>query len=235
MLAANDRYLLQHFKGLLSAKILDDTYRHFKSIEASRQSELRSETDEQRVRIGSATDALRFDQMWYEPWRHVNSDNIARLRPFTWLLYPVQLRHVTAAGHLVPWHQDIGYVRRMKRIHSQLITCFVPIDPDPTKGSTLEFARGSFDEFSHKPAGDHGAVIEQDFSNTVHFQLARGDAIVFGDHVPHRTIPSADGNIDRRSFEYRLVVPSQALDDKDYFDIESRCFVRTDGSKRDQI
>jgi hypothetical protein len=236
MLAANDRYLLRHMDGLFSAQILEQTYRHFESIEASRQNDLRTETDEQRVRIGSATDALRFDAMWYEPWRHIAAEKVDDLRPFTWVLYPVQLRHVTAAGHLVPWHQDIGYVRRMKRVHPKLITCFVPLDPNPAQRSTLEFARGSFDEFFHHPVGDHGAVIkEREFSSTIHFQLAQGDAILFGDHVPHRTIPSPQGTIDRRSFEYRLVVPSDALDDKDYFDIESRCFVRTDGSKRDRI
>jgi len=123
----------------------------------------------------------------------------------------------------------------MQRVHSRLITCFVPLDPDPTNGSTLEFAVGTHDEAVHRPVGDHGAVIEQDFGNTVRFQLERGDAIIFGDRVPHRTVPARNGNIDRRSFEYRLVVPDDALDDKDYFDIEAKCFVRTDGTRNEKI
>jgi hypothetical protein len=235
MLDPNDRHYLAHAKGLFSPESIDMVYRHFEAIEQTRQTELRSTTDEQRVRIGAATDALRLDDMWYEPWRQFAPESLERNRPFTWVLFPVQLRHVTVINHLVPWHQDIGYVRRMQRIHARLVTCFVPLDPDPANGSTLEFAVGPHHEATHRPVGDHGAVIEQDFAETVRFELKRGDAILFGDHVPHRTVAAANGNIDRRSFEYRLVVPSEALDDKDYFDIEANCFVRTDGTRKEKI
>jgi len=56
--------------------------------------------------------------------------------------------------------------------------------------------------------------------------MSFGDAIIFGDHVPHRTVPAANGSINRRSFEFRMVLPAEALPEKDYFDLETRTYVR---------
>ena len=174
------------------------------------------------------------DPRWYDPWRGAAPALIERLRPYTWLLFPVQLRHITQSGHLVPWHQDAGYVRLMPRRHSRLITCFVPLEPDPAACASLEFSEGDYEELAHEPYEGHGAALSgRDFGRLRRFELAFGDALIFGDHAPHRTVPAADGTIDRRSFEYRFVTPDEALPDKDYFDIEADAFVRTDGSRRE--
>ncbi|MBX9635265.1 MAG: phytanoyl-CoA dioxygenase family protein [Magnetospirillum sp.] len=226
MLETDTRCFVHHMTGLLDAAVLTDLHRHFQAVEAERQGHIVHEHETVRVRIGASTDAFRQDPRWYDPWRRISAATIDRMRPSTWLLYPVMVRHITQSSHLVPWHQDIAYVRRMPRVHQRLITCFVPIEPDPARAASLEFATGAFDELQHGDHGDHGPGLDATFPDRSRFDLSLGDALIFGDHTPHRTIAAPDGSIDRRSFEYRAVIPAEALEDKDYFDIERGCMVR---------
>ncbi|MBC7907737.1 MAG: hypothetical protein H7Y60_13475 [Rhodospirillaceae bacterium] len=227
MLKTGTRAFVHHMTTLLDPTVLADVVRHFDAVETERQAQVVQDHEAGRVRIGASTDAFRQDPRWYDPWRAISPETIDRMRPYTWLLYPVMVRHITAAGHLVPWHQDIAYVRRMARVHQRVITCFVPLEPNPAQAASLEFATGDFPALDHVPWDDHGVGIAgAPFPHTIHFPLAFGDALVFGDHTPHRTIPAPDGSIDRRSFEYRAVIPAEALDDKDYFDLERGCMVR---------
>ena len=152
------------------------------------------------------------------------------MRPFTRLIFPLQIRHILRVDQRVPWHQDIGYqVLRGDRAQIQVITCFVPVDPDPTSVPTVEFAVGEFPALAHEAFGDHGATLKiSEIPDTVHFELSCGDALVFGDHAPHQTyVPSHLANRDRWSFEYRLVMPEDCLAGSDYFDIEEGIFVKT--------
>jgi hypothetical protein len=66
----------------------------------------------------------------------------------------------------------------------------------------------------------------------VHFHLRLGDALVFGDLAVHRTFIPLAATVERRSLEFRLVRRSDAIEAKDYFDVDSGLFVRTDGSTR---
>jgi hypothetical protein len=184
--------------------------------------------------LGTIIDAVRFNAAWYDPWRDAPDTLVARLQPFTWVTFPVQIRHVFKTEHLVPWHQDVGYQRVLgSRGHGRHITCFVPLDDKPATTSTLEFAIGDFSEIAHAPQNMHGATIDHPETGTTRrFDLMQGDALVFGDHMPHRTVPGVDGLIDRWSFEYRLVQPDEASEGRDYFDIAHGLFVRTDGSTR---
>lgn len=231
MLDPNDRTFLLHMRGLFDCGVLASVLSHFKAVEAERQAIVQSDRDQAKLRTGQATDALRFDARWYDPWRDRKLAEV--FEPFTWVMFPAQIRHITDDYHLVPWHQDQAYMELLPRRHARVITCFLPLEPDPTRASTLEFAVGLHEPISHRPIADHGAVMAEPDTQTRSFDLEFGDALVFGDHVPHRTIPSRDGRIDRRSFEFRLVMPGEALADKDYFDIRSGCFVRTDGSARE--
>ncbi len=226
MLDTQSRSFVHHMRGMFDVPVLKAVRTHFDAVEHERQSQVKTETERQRLSIGASTDAFRMDPVWYNPWRNASAALIDRMRPFTWLLFPVMIRHVTEEGHLVPWHQDIGYVRRMARVHKHLVTCFVPLEFEPTKASSLEFALGSHPEYDHIVMGGHGAGIDREFTDTASFALDFGDALVFGDHTPHRTTRGPDGSVRRRSFEYRAVMPSDALPDKDYFDIETGQMVR---------
>lgn len=234
MLSPESRCFVRHEQGLFDPGVLAAVRACFVTEETRRQARVADATDARRVEIGAATVDFRMDARWYDPWRHATPERIARLWPFTWLLFPVQLRHITAVSHLVPWHQDAGYARLMPRHHARLITCFVPLEPSPGACASLEFAEGDHDEYPHQPDGLHGAALAAPgFDRLRRFTLAFGDALVFGDLTPHRTIAAPDGRIDRRSFEYRLVTPADALPDKDYFNLEDGWFVRTDGSRRE--
>jgi hypothetical protein len=228
MLDHQDRCLLAHLRGAFDRTTLSAIVAYFGLVEEERQSIATSEADRRKQRIGAATDAMRLDQRWYDVWRDPKLAQV--FHPFEWVTYPVQIRHVDREAHLVPWHQDIGYMRLMPRPHNRVITCFIPLEEQPSHTSTLEFVKGSHPGYPHHPQGDHGAAILEPEGERIRFDLAFGDAIVFGDHVPHRTVPGGTGRIARRSFEFRLVLPGDALPDKDYFDLSKSAFVRVAGS-----
>jgi hypothetical protein len=206
---------------------------HFDRVEGERQSRVSSDREARFVRIGATTDALRMDPVWYKLWCDWTDERINRLRPYTWVIYPVLIRHIHASGQEVPWHQDASYQRLLgPRGHRQIVTCFAPLEYEPAKHATVECARGQFPMMEHVTVGDHGAcVVDATFADRIHYQLALGDALVFGDLVPHRTVVPPGASLERRSFEFRLVMPADALPDKDYFDIETGAFVRGDGSR----
>lgn len=232
--ASRDHF--EHWPGLFSREVMNEVRAHFDEMERDKQQAILGPRDEKARRLGTGTDSFRLDTAWYALWRSISPAAIDRLRPFTWVLYPAQIRHITTPEQLVPWHQDIGYQTLLgARAHAQLITCFVPVEFEPSQVATLEFARGSFPLLPHVVQGDHGAcIVSTGFDDKATFTLECGDALVFGDHAPHRTVVPPHGKIDRRSFEFGLIDPAMALDSKDYFDLDRRCFVKTDGTEQDQ-
>jgi len=218
---------VSHISGLFNTKTLDRVRTSFVSREATGW-QPKDEHERKRVDIGAAPNDFRLDTSWYDVWLDASLAGLSEFGPFTYVLFPVHIRHVVKTGHLVPWHQDAAYVALMPKQHKAVITCFVPLEPDPRDVSTLEFATGEHPLLPHEPENGHGAVIKQPpLTDLARFDLAFGDALLFGDHVPHRTVPGRSGKIDRRSFEFRLTRPEHALPGKDYFDLVARKFVRT--------
>ena len=183
---------------------------------------------------GESSDALRKDPAWYQVWRDPDARLLEAIRPFTWVVYPVQVRIVRALTHRVPWHQDIGYQQLLAtRGHERIVTCFIPLDEDPANRTTLEFARMETGALVHEPADGFGAGLpRRSFEQTDSYRLALGDCLFFGDLAVHRTFVPPGANVERRSLEFRLVEPGDSLAEKDYFDIERGLFVRKDGSTR---
>lgn len=189
-----------------------------------------SEREQMIYRLGAAPDEIRFDRTWYELWKSISPEKLDEFRPYTRLIFPIQIRHVVRVDQRVPWHQDFGYqILRGDRAQEQLITCFVPVEPEPAAVPTVEFAVGEFPTLVHEPYEDHSAALQFDESpDTIHFKLECGDALVFGDRTPHQTyVPDNVANRDRWSFEYRLVRPEDCMAGSDYFDIEAGVFVKT--------
>lgn len=236
MLTKAQRDQVVYCPRMFDPQTIGEIRAYFDAVEITKQRMVRGERDEKAHRLGTGSDSFRLDAKWYDMWRKLPGEVLERLRPYTWVIYPVQIRHISKPDQLVPWHQDLGYQALLgRRSHKHVLTCFVPLEYDTGKAATLEFARGQFPLLPHVPQGDHGACIaEPDFADTVTFTLAFGDALIFGDHAPHRTVVPPQGRIDRRSFEFRLIDPVDAVDDKDYFDLDRHCFVRTDGSEREQ-
>ena len=224
MLPTHTRCFSHHARGLFAPAALDRVRERF--VQKERDGwKAGTEREQMRLAIGSAPDDFRLDQFWYECWCDVDP---AAMAPFTMLLFPVAIRHVTEDVHLVPWHQDFAYVALMPRKHARVVTCFVPLEPDAEVRSTLEFATGDWPLLPHEPIGNHGAALSQSFEKTERHSTRYGDALIFGDHTPHRTVSGREGSIDRRSFEFRATTPADVLSGKDYFDVATKQFIRTE-------
>jgi hypothetical protein len=229
----------------MSIKIQDRTFiKHSRSFFAKEDlaflySELHSnistdayatEREQQLKSQGAMPNSTRLKTVWFKPW----TSNVERLlesvRPFTWIIYPVQVRHMTAGSTPVPWHQDIGYQKALgPKAHRQVITCFTPLDPNPDKRATLEFADYDKDVLDHRREDDFDAVLDDQFTSMRYFKLQSGDCLLFGDYSPHRTFIPPNCEKERSTIEYRLILPEDALVGKDYFDIEKGKFVQQGG------
>ena len=236
MLDKNNRAFVNHVQGLFDPKLLDTLRNNFIMLENRQAPSNISEREKHALERGEATDSMRMQEAWYDVWKHATSESLllSSLAPYTWVSYPVQVRHVRKAHHHVPWHQDIGYMRLLgNRGHQQVITCFIPLEPEPAKCTTIQYALDNIKadptkEYPHIPLEGFGAGIEnQDFNEVQHFDLNLGDALVFGDFTLHRTFLPEGCQINRRSLEFRLIMPSSALNNKDYFDIEHQKFIKT--------
>lgn len=163
---------------------------------------------------------LRFDPAWYEPWKQFPGTGL--LDGYAMVNFPPQVRWVREQRHLVPWHQDIAYVGKL----GQVLTCFVPLDDEPWKHSTLEFSEAAA-QIEHELEDVYGGLkMEPKSARRTYFQLELGDCLLFGDLAPHRTFVPMDATLERFSFEYRLSRPDKLVAGKDYFDIRSSLMVK---------
>lgn len=231
------RWLIEHVRGMFPLDIIRDIGQHLKDVYKEKNGFIQTEREKAFVAIGASSDLMRMDPRWYDVWRNPQTQLLNNIDPYTWIIFPPQVRYVHAISHLVPWHQDIGYQRLLgPRAHSRFITCFLPLDENPTCHSTLQFSREELPELTHTQINAHGAVLEKaNFSQLEHYSLNLGDCLIFGDLALHHTFVPDNAAIERYSFEFRLVCPEDALDNKDYFDVKSGLFVRTDGSTRIQL
>lgn len=187
-----------------------------------------SEREQRMESIGATRDSIRMRERWYDIWRG-RPGQLEQLRPFTYVTYPLQIRYLTKAVDIVPWHQDEGYMKLLPARHTQVITCWTPLEDRPYECTGLMFARGHhWPELEHHGAGPHGACLaDEDFPDFYHERLELGDCMLFGDLVPHKTLMAPHLKTERHSFEIRLVMPEHALPGKDYFDLETGRFIKT--------
>jgi hypothetical protein len=237
----DSRVHIQHAKFLFDPTVLSELRDHFTKSEG-RLKHLKGLTERERQAMerGESSDAMRMQDRWYDVWSTAPSLQklIDTLTPYSWVSYPVQVRCVRKKGQEVPWHQDTDYMRLLgPRGHKQIITCFIPIEPEPAKCTTIQFALDNASTpdkiYKHAPLDGFGAgVAGAQFKEYSHFDLTLGDALVFGDHTLHRTYTPEGCNIERRSLEFRLIRPQDALPDKDYFDIKAQTFIKTNEQRK---
>ncbi len=229
MLEKDNRSFASHVKGLFNPAQLSALRDHYQQIESSQQPESVSERERLALLRGESTDKLRMLTAWYTIWQ--DEALAGKFAPYTYVTYPVQVRHVQALNHHVPWHQDIAYMRLLgNRAPKQVITCFVPLEPEPSKCTTIQFAQSEDaapqTEYSHVLLDGFGAgIVNDNFEKKFHFELSLGDALVFGDHALHRTYLPSGCVVKRRSLEFRLVMPEHVVIGRDYYDINKKCFV----------
>ncbi|HVE43983.1 MAG TPA: phytanoyl-CoA dioxygenase family protein [Gammaproteobacteria bacterium] len=229
----NKRVFLNHAVKLFNVETLDLLRSYFDDVEQINRSTLLNEREQNAVTRGEASDKARMQAHWYQVWEdEKNNENILKaIYPYTYISFPPQVRNVRAHSHKVPWHQDIGYMRLLgDRGHAQVITCFIPLEANPAQHTTLQFCldnEQTEQEYPHVPTDEFGAGIQHvEFKDIFHYDLALGDALIFGDFTIHRTYTPPHCEINRRSLEFRLVNPQDAIVGKDYFDVANRKFIQ---------
>ena len=243
MVNPHNRIFIEHAQGLFNPAILTKLREQFIAFEKNDALKANvSEREAAAIERGESSDRMRMQDCWYDVWRNPVSKEklIEALDPFTWVMFPVQVRHVrTNAGHAVPWHQDAGYMKLhpAEKRHNKIVTCFVPIEAEPRNHTTIQFCTDNKDQpdiaFDHEAMAGFGAGLDGNgYKNVFHYDLNLGDALVFGDLALHRTFTPEGAQVQRRSLEFRLIDPADALPGKDYFDIKQQVFVQKDGSIR---
>ena len=239
MVVKDNRYFFSNVEDLFDKNKLTELRELFikSAKDNNTPDKVLTERELKALERGESSDKMRMQDAWYSVWTSPSGNkNLAELfDPYTYVTFPVQVRHVRQANHKVPWHQDIGYMRVLKdKGHQQVITCFIPIEPEPYTCTTVEFADDEIakTEISHENLDGFGAGLNGDnFKNKIHYNQKLGDALVFGDFALHRTYTPEGWNVERRSLEFRLIKPEHRLANKDYFDIKLGKFIKTNENK----
>lgn len=222
------RTRVAHVRAAIAPEILRTLRTHLERVRGERQALGATDREQSAMARGEGSDALRLDPTWMDALRDPSRPLREALGDATWVAFPPQVRSVAGSSHLVPWHQDVAYQRLLgPRGHGRHVTCFVPLDEQPARRPTVEFVVGRFPELPHEAASGFGAGLP-DAPAGAHalFELTLGDVLVFGDLVPHRSFVPDPRYPERRSLEFRIVRPCDAVAGKDYFDIASGAFTR---------
>jgi len=217
-----------HARRVLDAAVLRRLRTHLARVAPEQQATATSERERRAIARGESADALRLDPVWFDAFRAPSQALRDAIGDATWVVYPPQVRSVRCDAHHVPWHQDVGYQRLLgPRGHGRHVTCFVPLDEDPASRPTIEFACALRPELAHVARDGFGAGLADPPGGVrARFALELGDALVFGDLVPHRTYVPDPAVRERSSLEFRLVRPCDAVAGKDYFDVLAGAFTR---------
>lgn len=225
----SNRSFVHHVKGVFPPARLRELRTTLDEIGARNRELAQTEHEVRAVQRGEGAVELRLNKRWFEAWREPSEILMEMLGEYSWILYPPQVRHVQKPNHLVPWHQDAGYMRLLgARRHPLISTCFIPLDEDPAVRSTLQFAPEESAEFEHRPMDGFGAGMSDPSGRLIHFEMELGDCLYFGDLAVHRTFKPEGAQFDRRSLEFRLTRPQDSIAGKDYFDIRRGRFVTRD-------
>jgi hypothetical protein len=217
-----------HARRVFAPEVLRGLRGYLATLGGTRVARPASAREAHAIRRGESSDALRLDPTWLDAFDAPSPALLDAIGAHSWVAYPPQVRAVRAPSHLVPWHQDVGYQRLLgTRAHRRHVTCFVPLDDDPRRRPSIEFALVPVGELVHVARDGFAAGLDgAPPGPRVTFELALGDALLFGDLVPHRTYVPDPAQAERCSLEFRLVRPDEAVADKDYFDVRAGRFTR---------
>ena len=192
----------------------------------------------QAEEVGVAPDELRLNEEWYQIWKAADLTKFRDYVPdFSEAIYPPQIRTVRNLRALVPWHQDATYMKALgKRGHTEVISCFLPLDEDPENRPTLEFCIDPEQRPIEAVVRDDTVFNKFDVAQDDvpaagkcrTFKLNLGDAFIFGQHVLHRTHVVSDRFPERTSMEFRLTKPRGVVPGKDYFSLNTMRFYQAE-------
>jgi hypothetical protein len=221
-------HALKHIKQAFDPEILTSAKKRI--LDGIRQCDVSSLSEREQIAVsrGEAPDSLRLDSKNYDIWSNASNEVIKSLGDFLWIYYPPQFRNIEKEVQEVRWHQDAGFNKALgNKAHKQIMTCFIPLDEKPSERVTVQFSREIYSFLEHAPTSNgFAAGLKRDFMDLIHYDLELGDAVLFGDFVPHRTFAPEDTIWQRSSFEFRLIRKADALGQKDYFDLLEKKFVQ---------
>lgn len=194
---------------------------------------VRDERGAEGLKVGVAPDTLRLREEWYSIWETTNLSLLTRHIPqFDQVIYPPQIRTVRDRPSFVGWHQDIAYMRALgARGHSEVMTCYVPLDEDTSGRPSLQFyINPEQSAIAHDDRAD--AMFnslrlykrDEPAESCKTYELRLGDAFLFGKLVVHRTHAMTDSFSPRTSMEFRLTTRPGSIKGKDYFDLTTMRF-----------
>jgi hypothetical protein len=226
----NNRCFVNHHKQVFPPALLQDMKQYLYEVMESKNSGDKTDREVTAIGRGEGSDSLRMDVRWYEIWKSHAKSLQEAIAPYTWVIFPVQVRMVREPHHQVPWHQDLAFQNAIgARGHKEIITCFVPLDEDPFNRATVQYSPVSSAFVEHMPMGGFNAGTDLEFEDVFHCRLQSGDCLLFGDLAFHRTYVPEGAAYERNNLEFRLCKPSGAVPGKDYFDTETGRFVMLDG------
>lgn len=240
MNGAQERFLYGQENFLIVARGLfrRDALKGLRARIAARRAAIRADDERSRKgeEVGVAPDELRLSEEWYEIWKQAELAKFCDYVPaFSEVIYPPQIRTVRNLRAMVPWHQDAAYMEALgKRGHSEVITCFIPLEDDAENRPTLQFCidpgQGPVQPITHKNVTFNQfdlAGADQPLPDKCRtFKLKLGDAFVFGKYVLHRTYVESDMFAERNSMEFRLTTAKGVVPGKDYFSLNMMRFYR---------
>lgn len=173
------------------------------------------------INRGEMPDVVRLNTIWYKIYKK-NSTFLKKILPYSFVMYPPQIRNVKKKLDKVPWHQDRAYMKLLgKKAPKKTITCFVPLNENPKNHSSIEFAiLKNKKVLTHQKVGLFNKGIKTKIDKKKRFNLNLGDALVFDDRILHRTYFKNKNTENRFSLEFRMTSKRFLTKKKDFYSIE---------------
>lgn len=216
-----------HFVNVFDKTILNSLRKKIISIQKKINQKKISEKEIMAVKRGEMPHSIRLNLRWYSIFKK-NKIFLKKILPFSYVMYPPQIRNVKKKLDMVPWHQDRAYMRLLKnKAPKKTLTCFVPLNQNPKNHSSIEFAiHKKKKNLKHQVVGLFDRGIIKKFQKKKRFKLNLGDALVFDDRIIHRTYFKNKKTDNRYSLEFRMTSKDKLTKNKDFFSIEKNKIVR---------
>ena len=224
MINQNSSNFVYHFKDVFDKKILRSLKKRIiitqKKVSKKKKHKM-SQREMAAINRGEMSDDVRLNTIWYKIYKK-NFLFLKKILPFSYVMYPPQIRNVKKKHDKVPWHQDRAYMKLLgKKAPKKTITCFVPLNESPKDHSSIEFAiLKNKKVLKHQKVGLFNRGLKIKIDKKKRFNLNLGDALVFDDRILHRTYFKNKNKENRFSLEFRMTSKKLLTKKKDFYSIE---------------
>ena len=224
MINKNSSNFVYHFKDVFDKKILRIIKKKIIFTQKKvikKKNHAMTQREMTAINRGEMSDFVRLNTVWYKIYKK-NFIFLKKILPYSYVMYPPQIRNVRKKLDKVPWHQDRAYMKLLgKKAPKKTITCFVPLNENPKNHSSIEFAiLKNKKVLNHEKIGLFNKGIKIKIDKKKRFNLSLGDALVFDDRILHRTYFKKKNSENRFSLEFRMTSKELLTKKKDFYSIE---------------